>query len=168
MVITIITITDLEFVRSFSSVLLPNLLIFPEKTRFCATICSVDSSTNSLQLFWDYSSLNSANFTDGVIFRVNSWKFYPSPKNILDKCHLCLFFFDKFRVCPITTTTTANNGFKSFEHNQFQFWLRAANASHRHHRCWWLRRRRLRLKSDLFRDAATTKLPIIPIVLDYK
>ena len=47
------------------------------------------SNTNSLKLFCANSSLNSANFTDNVISRVYSWKFYLRPKNVLHKSHLC-------------------------------------------------------------------------------
>ena len=42
------------------------------------------SNTNSVQQFWEYSSLNLANFKDAIIFEWN-----PEPKNILHKWHLC-------------------------------------------------------------------------------
>ena len=60
------------------------LFYFEQIVSFCATIYS---KTNLGQLFCDTSSLNLANFTELVIFRVTSWKFYPSQNN-LHKCHL--------------------------------------------------------------------------------
>ena len=48
-------------------------------------------------MFYENSNLNLANSTDGVLFCVNSWQFYPSPKifytSVATDC--C----DKFRVC---------------------------------------------------------------------
>ena len=45
-------------------------------------------NTNSYQLFCKNSNLNLANFTKLLVFRVNSWKFYPNPWIFLHKCHL--------------------------------------------------------------------------------
>ena len=57
------------------------------------------SNTNSIQLFCVNSSLNSANFTDRVIFCIIYWKFdlrwkifYPNVVfDFCDKFHVCLF-----------------------------------------------------------------------------
>ena len=48
------------------------------------------SNTNSVQLFWENSTLNLANFTELVIFRVKSWRFYPSPKTFHSSANLPL------------------------------------------------------------------------------
>ena len=64
------------------------LIYFDQIISFLAIIFS---NTNSLKLFCENSSLNSTNFTDNVISRVNSWKFYPSRTIIYtsDKFHVC-------------------------------------------------------------------------------
>ena len=51
-------------------------IYFEQIVSFCAIIYS---NKKSLQLFCKNSSLNSANFTDRVVFRGNSWKMYPNP-----------------------------------------------------------------------------------------
>ena len=60
------------------------LIYFEQIVSFCAIIYL---NTNSLQLFWEDSSLNLANFTDNNFSR---WflKILPQPKNILHNCHL--------------------------------------------------------------------------------
>ena len=67
---------------------------FVQIVSFCAIIYS---NTKSLQLFCENSSLNSANFTDRVIFALGLKKNFPSPK-IFYK-HVIFYFCDKFHAC---------------------------------------------------------------------
>ena len=60
------------------------LIYFGNRVSFFTIVCS---NTNSLQLFCESSSLNLKSFKELVIFCFNSWKCYPSQKNILHKCH---------------------------------------------------------------------------------
>ena len=70
------------------------LTYFEQVVSFCAIIFSI---TNSIQLFCEHSSLNSANFIDSF-FRVNSWKFNPNPKIFTSvTCDFC----DKFLDCSV-------------------------------------------------------------------
>ena len=51
------------------------LINFEQIVSFCAIMCS-----NPNSLFYENSSLSFANFIELVIFCVNSWQFYTSPK----------------------------------------------------------------------------------------
>ena len=69
------------------------LIYFEQNVSFCAIIYS---KTKSLQLFYESSSRNSANFKGRVFVCDTSWKFYPSPK-IFDKS-VTFATCDKFHV----------------------------------------------------------------------
>ena len=74
--------TDVEFVKSFTVTKIPNFCQFyPQKTR-------------KLRHFGP--KINNGNFTNGVIFCVLSWKFYPSPK--IFYTNVICDFFDNFHV----------------------------------------------------------------------
>ena len=76
---------------------------FEQIVSFCA-IMYYDK--NSLKLLCENSSLNLANFTNRVIFRVKSWKFYLSPKTFYtsatsatcDNFHVCFILFQTFTI----------------------------------------------------------------------
>ena len=116
--------TDLEIVKSFTPVRFQNvnftcetrinrdifgqiedvlLIYFQQIDSFCAIMYS---DSNSLKLLCEKSSLNLANFTNRVIFRVKSWKFYLSPKTFYtsatsatcDNFHVCFILFQTFTI----------------------------------------------------------------------
>ena len=89
--------------------------IFGQKLKmgFVFTHLSINySNTNSLRLFCDNSILNSANFTERVIFCGHSWKFYPSSKIFYTSvtCATC----DKFHVCLFILSYMSNVDFITY------------------------------------------------------
>ena len=76
-----------EWRMFYSSILIKFSVFVQLSTQIC---------TKSLHLFFENSCLNSATFTERVIFGVNSWQFYLSPKIFYTRttCATC----DKFHV----------------------------------------------------------------------
>ena len=88
--VVLISITpNMNIVRG---ILRKNIRVFGVEYTFQIVGCCAIfySNTNSVQLFWENSTLNLANFTELVIFRVKSWRFYPSPKTFHSSANLPL------------------------------------------------------------------------------